>query len=97
MHSFFFVVVVVELVGWFSHQGKQILGFNIHSYSLLILIFVNQSFKESGRTTRQIRCDGVSRLEMTLFSTSLSPNNPVHTKSCAGLGPCFKGNPLNIA
>lgn len=99
LHSFF------ELVGWFSHQGKQILGFNSHSYSLwiffLFVFFVNQSFNESGRTTRQIqRVEGgnsVLRLEMTLFSILLSPANPVDTQSCVGLGPYFKGNPLNIA
>lgn len=40
LHSLFFFFFF-ELVGWFSHQGKQILGFNSHSYSLLILIFVS--------------------------------------------------------
>lgn len=86
-----------------------LVGFHIRGSKFWVLFilfmnfffFVNQSFNESGRTTRQIRRveggNSVLRLEMTLFSILLSPANPVDTQSCVGLGPYFKGNPLNIA
>lgn len=91
------------LVGFHIRGSKFWVLTVIHTlYEFLFFIFfVNQSFNESGRTTRQIqRVEGgnsVLRLEMTLFSILLSPANPVDTQSCVGLGPYFKGNPLNIA